>query len=65
MSAPVLYNATYQPEVIIVPEGTDQVCCDGGQGPLGHPAVYYTFDGHRKVECGYCDRVFMKQADIA
>ncbi len=43
-----------------VDKDTDQVCCDGGGGPLGHPMVYYTFDGKSQVRCGYCDRLFVK-----
>lgn len=46
------------PEVIAVPADTDQVACDGGGGPLGHPIVYYTFDGADRVTCKYCDREF-------
>ena len=50
------------PEVIEVPSNTDEVRCDGGGGPLGHPLVWYTFDGRDRVECGYCDRLFLKNA---
>ncbi len=50
------------PENIAVAADADQVCCDGGGGPLGHPLVYYTFDGKDTVECGYCDRQFTRQA---
>lgn len=49
------------PEVIAVPAGTDQVSCDGGGGALGHPVVWYAFDGRDTVECLYCDRVFAKK----
>lgn len=52
--------STPVPETITVPEDADSVCCDGGGGALGHPAVYYSFDGRDSVECGYCDRVFVK-----
>jgi uncharacterized Zn-finger protein len=45
------------PEILLVPEGQHQVACDGG-GALGPPKVYYTFDGHDEVVCGYCDRLF-------
>jgi uncharacterized Zn-finger protein len=47
-------------ETITVPADTDQVCCDGGSGPLGHPLVFYTFDGKPNVTCGYCGRFFVK-----
>ncbi|MAM34626.1 MAG: zinc-finger domain-containing protein [Micavibrio sp.] len=48
------------PETIKVTKEADEVMCDGGMGPLGHPIVYYTFDKSDTVECGYCDRVFTK-----
>jgi uncharacterized Zn-finger protein len=48
------------PEIIDVPADADGVSCDGGGGPLGHPVVWYSFDGAEFVECGYCDRRFMK-----
>ena len=48
------------PEVIAVPANADQVSCDGGGGPLGHPIVYYTFDGGDRVTCKYCDREFVR-----
>ena len=50
-----------KPEVIKVPADVDNVMCDGGGGALGHPTVWYTFDGDvSEVECAYCDRVFRK-----
>lgn len=48
------------PETITVPADTDEICCDGGGGPLGHPVVWYTFDTANKAECAYCDRVFVR-----
>lgn len=50
----------HSPEEIVVPNDCDQVKCDGGGGALGHPLVYYSFDGQDSVECGYCDRKFVK-----
>lgn len=48
-------------DLIAVDLSTDQVSCDGGNGALGHPRVWYTFDeGVRQVTCLYCDRVFVK-----
>jgi uncharacterized Zn-finger protein len=49
------------PEIIEVPANADQVKCDGGNGPMGHPVVWYAFDGRDRVECGYCDRLFLKK----
>lgn len=51
------------PEVIVVAADVDEVRCDGGGGPLGHPVVWYSFDGALEVECGYCDRKFIKKTD--
>ncbi len=48
------------PEIITIPAEANEVCCDGGNGALGHPLVYYSFDGQDTVECGYCDRRFIK-----
>jgi uncharacterized Zn-finger protein len=49
------------PEIIEVPANTDEVRCDGGGGAMGHPIVWYSFDGTDRVECGYCDRLFLKK----
>jgi uncharacterized Zn-finger protein len=71
MSSPVCYAqetkespkmTTKDPEIFLVPQDTHQVSCNGGGGALGHPKVYYTFDGLDSVTCGYCDRVFTKVA---
>ncbi|MBI3440200.1 MAG: zinc-finger domain-containing protein [Proteobacteria bacterium] len=48
------------PEIIQVPKDRQQVSCDDG-GALGHPKVYYTFDGEDEVTCGYCNRLFTKK----
>lgn len=54
MSAP-------HPEVIIVENDADEISCDGGGGALGHPKIWCSFDGQDMVECGYCDRLFVKR----
>lgn len=46
----------------MVPANADQVKCDGGGGALGHPVVWYSFYGTNSVECGYCDRLFLKES---
>lgn len=51
-------NAVPPPEIIIV-EG-HRVACDGG-GALGHPKVYLEMGEDDFVECGYCDRRFVKK----
>ena len=53
-----IYKA--EPEIIHVAADVDQVACDGGGGALGHPMVYYAFDGRERVECAYCDRIFVR-----
>ena len=58
MSGP---SKTLESEIITVPSDTDEVFCDGGGGTLGHPVVWYVFDGQKSVECGYCDRAFVKK----
>lgn len=52
------------PETISVDHDTDEVCCDGGDGALGHPQVWYSFDGRDMVRCHYCDRAFVKDHAI-
>jgi uncharacterized Zn-finger protein len=52
---------TKKPETITVDKNTDEISCDGGGGALGHPKVWYSFDGQDSVTCSYCDRVFIKK----
>jgi uncharacterized Zn-finger protein len=55
-------SKTLPPEIITVPRGTDSVSCDGGHTILGHPKVWYTFDGDQPyIECRYCDRRFVRE----
>lgn len=51
---------TKHPEILLVPKDAHQISCNGGGGAMGHPKVYYTFDGQDQVTCGYCDRLFTK-----
>ncbi len=53
------------PEIIHVDAETEAVACDGGNGPLGHPLVYYHFGKTNKVDCGYCGRRFIRVAEPA
>ena len=42
----------------------DQVACDGGGGPLGHPKVYLHIDhdiGDR-ITCPYCSRTYVQKS---
>jgi uncharacterized Zn-finger protein len=57
---PFLVPSVSSPEILRVPPEADSVCCDGGGGALGHPAVYYRFGPDGRAECVYCDRVFIK-----
>ena len=53
-----------EPEIILVDDHADGVSCDGGGGALGHPKSWYSLDGQDIVECGYCDRKFVKDRAI-
>jgi uncharacterized Zn-finger protein len=44
---------------VIVVSG-HRVACDGGGGALGHPLVYMELGEKPFVECGYCDRRFVR-----
>ena len=54
-------NSQNAPEIILTPDNADGVSCDGGGGALGHPKVFYSFEDLDSVECGYCDRLFVKE----
>ena len=45
------------PEVIMVEDKV--VAYDGGEGPLGHPRVFLNMGDEGRVECPYCDRLFI------
>ena len=39
-----------------------RVCCDGGDGALGHPRVWLSIPHDSGwVECGYCDKRFIHE----
>jgi len=42
-----------------------RVSCDGGQGALGHPRVFLNIGKDGKVECPYCDRLFILKGSDA
>ena len=44
-----------------VPKDTETVKCDGGQGDLGHPAVYFKMTNKTEVVCNYCNKKFLKK----
>ena len=45
------------PETVVVDR--QNVSCDGDGGVLGHPRVYLTLERDGRVECPYCDRLFV------
>ncbi|MCC5985389.1 MAG: zinc-finger domain-containing protein [Rhodobacteraceae bacterium] len=39
-----------------------RVCCDGGEGALGHPRVWLSIPLDTGwVDCGYCDKRFIHE----
>jgi len=51
------------PETVIV-DG-HRVSCNGGNGALGHPVVYYEMGDDGWVDCRYCDRRFIQKGGAA
>ncbi len=55
------------PDALPAPEtisaSSRKVKCDGGGGVLGHPVVYYEMGEEDFVECLYCDRRFVLEAE--
>ncbi len=51
------------PETIYIT--TKVVACDGDEGPLGHPRVYLNVGDDGRVECPYCDRLFILEEGAA
>lgn len=50
-------SETIPPETIKVT--AKEVSCDGGEGALGHPRVFLNVGDEGRVECPYCDRLFI------
>lgn len=42
-----------------------RVSCDGGGGALGHPKVFMDMGQDGSVQCKYCDKIFVLDADSA
>ena len=52
------------PETEIVEK--TRICCDGGEGALGHPRVWLSIDPVKGyVDCGYCDKRFILKGSAA
>ncbi|MEM8844006.1 MAG: zinc-finger domain-containing protein [Pseudomonadota bacterium] len=47
-------------QTIYVEPGETTVCCRGGEGALGHPAIYLYFGDQKSVKCYYCGKEFIK-----
>ena len=54
---------TDHPETVVVDR--KDVSCDGDGGALGHPRVYLTLERGGRVECPYCDRLFVLETGPA
>ena len=54
---------TEPPEIIYV--AGKRIACDGGEGALGHPRVYLEMGEEDRVECPYCDRLYIYRPDRA
>lgn len=50
-------NPTIEPPETIEVDSVN-ISCDGG-GALGHPKVYLSLEKDGRVECPYCDRLFI------
>ena len=54
---------TDPPDTVVVDR--KDVSCDGDGGALGHPRVYLTLERGGRVECPYCDRLFVLETGRA
>ena len=59
--APVSPEALPPPEQFAI--AGHRVACDGGGGALGHPLVWLELGDKPFVDCGYCDRRFVRNGD--
>ena len=50
-----------QYQIEYVKSSIDKVMCDGGNGDLGHPAVYFKIEKKKEVVCNYCNKKFIKK----
>ena len=48
-------------DIVKVDASTHEISCGGVEGALGHPVVYYSFDGVDEITCEYCSRIFTKK----
>ena len=50
-------------KTIKVEANTETICCDGDADSLGHPTVYFTFDGQNTIVCNYCGKTYIKEKE--
>jgi|TARA_B110000114_G_scaffold182704_1_gene222531 uncharacterized Zn-finger protein len=46
----------------IISKDTENIKCDGGEGDLGHPAVYFKMTNEKEISCNYCNKKFIKES---
>ncbi|MCZ6838411.1 MAG: zinc-finger domain-containing protein [Alphaproteobacteria bacterium] len=51
------------PEIIEIDSAT--IACDGGGGALGHPRVFLNMGDEAHIDCPYCGRHYVLNADAA
>jgi len=49
----------------IIKTSKRRVCCNGGGGALGHPAIYLDMGEKSEVVCPYCSRTFVFDASAS
>ena len=50
-------------DIIKVDSNTQTICCEGDEDSLGHPAVYFTFNGQNTIVCNYCGKTYIKEEE--
>ncbi len=40
-----------------------RICCDGGEGQLGHPRIWLVIPDQGWIDCPYCDTRFILAED--
>jgi uncharacterized Zn-finger protein len=48
-------------QIVFVDPSETTVCCRGGEGALGHPAIYLNMEEQSSVKCYYCGKQFIRQ----
>ena len=48
-------------EIEKVSKDIETVKCDGGQGDLGHPTVFFKMTNISEINCNYCNKKFVKK----